>query len=214
MKPGSKKLIIINLLVASFFLAISTITHADNFLIISDLNHRYHQEIAEDIESELDAEGHVVESISDSDRLSINFSEFSSIITIGYKAASQTIISTTRKPVLSLLIPKQVFTHFLKNNINKKYRHLFSSIYIDQPLKRRIQLIKQLSSSFKTIGILYGKNSYSRKNNITLAIRKSGLIVNNITVLDLTELIPETRHLSEEADILLAIADSTIYNRR
>ena len=187
---------------------------AEKYLFVSDLDHRYHQKIVALIESELNDQGHDIDNISHEDFDSSTLDEYSSLITIGYQAAVTVIQDTTDKPVLSLLIPKLAFNRILKKNINKEKRYLFSSIYIDQPVKRQISLINELSSNFRKIGVLYGKNSYSRKNEITTIVKKAGLGVKNITVLERTELISETRHLSENSDILLAIPDNTIYNRR
>ena len=214
MITSSRKIQLITIIIANLLLAVITDAYADNFLIISDINHKYHQTIAEDIIKELEATEDSIDNISVDDTLNKDLSKYSSIITIGYKAASQTIRKVTKKPVLSLLIPKQAYSHLLKENIEINNRHFFSSIYIDQPLRRQILLIKFLSPSFKKIGILYGNNSYSRKGDITDEFNRNNLSVNNITVLDKSELLSETRHLSEEADILFAIPDSSIYNRR
>ena len=187
---------------------------AEKYLFVSDLDHRYHQNIVELISSGLEDLDHEIDNISYENYDSEAITPYSSLITIGYRAAVSVINDSTDKPVLSLLIPKQVFNLILRKSINKDKRYLFSSIYIDQPIKRQINLINELSDSFRKIGILYGKNSYSSKKTITNTIKKSGLEVKNITVLERTELISETRHLSENSDLLLAVPDSTIYNRR
>lgn len=187
---------------------------AEKYLFVSDLDHRYHQRIVELISSGLKDQDHDIDNISHGDFDNSSLDEYSSLITIGYQAAATVIQDSTDKPVLSLLIPKLAFNQILKQNIRKEKRYQFSSIYIDQPVKRQISLINELSNDFRKIGVLYGKNSYSRKNKITKIVKKSGLSVKNITVLERTELISETRHLSENSDILLAIPDSTIYNRR
>ena len=187
---------------------------AEKYLFISDPGHHYHQRIVESISSELIDQDHDVENISHENFDNQKIKGFSSLITIGYQAASNVIQQNTNKPVLSLLIPKLAFNLLLNKNISKEKRYLFSSIYIDQPVERQIRLINELSTNFRKIGILYGKNSYSRKNKITSIIKSSGFELKNITVLERTELISETRHLSESSDLLLAIPDSTIYNRR
>lgn len=185
---------------------------AEKILIISEAEHPYHQEIERLIAKNIIKTGIDVNIQSVND-INTDFSGYSSLVTIGYKAAATIINDNTSKPVLSLLIPKLAFNQLI-SNIDKKNRFLFSSIYIDQPINRQARLIKYLSPGFKQVGVLYGKHSYSRKSNITAILEQSGLKVNNITVLEKTALISETRYISENSDVLLAIPDNTIFNRR
>jgi len=201
-------------LIVFVLLTISSNAFAEKYLVISESRHPYHQKIVESLSSNLMSDGHVIDSIIPEDFSTYSIGEYSSLITIGYQSAARVINNQTAKPVLSLLIPKLAFNLLLNNKIEKDNRYLFSSIYIDQPIERQLRLIDLLSHNFKKIGILYGKNSYSRKKEISSVIASAGYRVKNITVLERTELISETRHLSENSDLLLAIPDSTIYNRR
>jgi len=187
---------------------------ADNYLIMSNTEHKYHQEIVSIIGDKLQLSGDKFDSIDTVDFNDTDVSTYSSLITIGYKAASSVINANLNKPVLSLLIPKLALNLLIKENIEKENRYLYSAIYIDQPIDRQARLIRNLSDSFKTVGVLYGKNSYSRKDSVSKTLKKHKLNSSDITVLDRTELISETRYLSENSDILLAIPDNTIYNRR
>ncbi|MDH5518598.1 MAG: hypothetical protein OEY36_12395 [Gammaproteobacteria bacterium] len=191
----------------------SSLSFADNYLIVSEINHRFHNSLAKQIETGLSQANHSSHTITTNELKARAYSDYDSIITIGYTAASLLFQSNTSKPVLSLLIPLQAFTH-LENSIDKQYRHLFSSIYIDQPVARQLELIRQLSDTFHTVGIIFGKNSHQRKENISDTVKKFSLTPKTITVFDRTELISETRYLSEESDILLAIPDNSIYNKR
>ncbi len=211
-KSGTIK--ILQCMTVILLMTVKSHAFAEKYLLVSDLDHRYHQKIVELIGSGLNDLDHETDNISQEDFDNSALGEYSSLITIGYQAAATVINNSTDKPVLSLLIPKLAFDLILKKNIRKEKRYLFSSIYIDQPVNRQIRLINQLSDSFRKIGVLYGKNSYSRKKEITTSVKKAGLDVKNITVLERTELISETRHLSENSDLLLAIPDNTIYNRR
>ena len=187
---------------------------ADNFLIISNTEHKYHQELVSNIGEKLELSDDKFDSIDTADLNDTDVSTYSSLITIGYSAASSVINANLNKPVLSLLIPKLALHLLIKENIKKENSYLYSAIYIDQPIDRQARLIRNLSSNFKTVGVLYGKNSYSRKKSVSKTLKKHKLHTSDITVLDRTELITETRYLSENSDVLLAIPDNTIYNRR
>lgn len=200
-------------LIIILFCLMSTLSFADNYLIVSEKNHKYHKKIVKEINAKLSLLKHTSSVISTDDLDPENYSRYNSVITIGYTAASQLFETNKNTPVLSLLIPLQAFQQ-LENNLDKQYRYLFSSIYIDQPISRQIELIRHLSDRFLKIGIIFGKNSYSRKESITKKIKNAGFKPKAITVLDRTELISETRYLSEESDILLAVPDSSIYNKR
>ena len=200
-------------LITISFCLVSSLSFADNYLIVSQKNHKYHDKIVNEIREKLTLHKHTSSIISIDDLEPETYSLYNSVITIGYTAASRLFETNKTTPVLSLLIPLQAFRH-LENNLENQYRYLFSSIYIDQPISRQIELIRHLSGSFQKIGIIFGKNSYSRKDSITTEIKKAGLTPKTITVLDRTELISEARYLSEESDILLAIPDTSIYNKR
>lgn len=204
----------INTLLIVTGMMINTVVFADNFLIISNTDHKYHQKIVSNIENSLKSSGDNSDNIDITEFNEIDTSSYSSLITIGYKSASTVITSASKKPVLSLLIPKHALNLLISKNIEKENRYLYSAIYIDQPIDRQARLIRNLSDSFKNVGILYGKNSYSRKKSISETLKKHKLQTSDITVLDRTELITETRYLSENSDILLAIPDNTIYNSR
>jgi len=195
-------------------LMINTTVFAGNFLIISDTTHKYHNKISSNISTALKASGDKSDNIDTNELIDTDTSEYTSIVTIGYKSANSVFSSDNDKPVLSLLVPKLAFDQLINRNISIDKRYMYSAIYIDQPINRQARLIQYLSSQFKSVGILYGKNSYSRKYKISEALRKYNLKTKEITVLDRTELITETRFLSENSDILLAIPDKTIFNRR
>lgn len=212
MKTSRIKLILTTITV--IFISTVSSAHAEKFLVVSDLNHPYHQQLVEKLDEKLSLHEHQIINISSDELFEQNLSEISSIITVGYTAASTVMQAEYNKPVLSLLIPRLTFNLLLNKISDKNKRYLYSSIYIDQPVDRQIRLIKSISPGFRKIGVLYGKNSYSRKQEITQQVTGSGLEINNITVLERTELISETRHLTQNSDLLLAIPDKTIYNRR
>ena len=102
----------------------------------------------------------------------------------------------------------------VEENIDQKNRYLISSIYIDQPINRQLNLIKQISSEYKNIGILYGERSIFQRINNTRQIEKNGYISTNVFIGKTAELISETQKIVETVDVLLSIPDHNIYNRR
>ena len=71
------------------------------------------------------------------------------ILTIGSEAAERVLITQTRLPVLSILLPKLVYQDLLtlkKPNITVNRAGMRTAIYIDQPIQRQLALAKLINT--------------------------------------------------------------------
>ena len=203
-----------------FVLLTISFTATNNFaantriLIAADTEHNYHNLLIDKIQALSASQGLNFDIIESDDYDSNNIRNASVIITIGYEAAKHFIQNDTKKPVLSLLIPSSTFLQLLNDNVDSQKRNKFSAIYIDQPLNRHIQLIKAVSESSKRVGVLLGEHSRHLEKDLYTHIKHGNLTPQIVTVTNRSSLISETRQIAETTDILLAIPDNTIYNKR
>lgn len=205
---------IIAILFSVLFSSQSFSANTVKILFIADTSHSYHKFIIADTQRYLESSNFEFSTVNKNEYTTIDTEQYNLLITIGYEAARAFISNKTRKPVLSLLIPDNIFNQLLSENVSRVNQKYFSSIYINQPTYRNINLIREISSKFKTIGVLLGRQSANQLTDIETTIRNKNLKSHIIDVRDKTRLIQETRIVSKTSDILLAIPDNTIYNKR
>ena len=137
--------------------------------------------------------------------------EYDFIITLGNKPAEYALKKNIKKPVLSLLITKKAI-----ELLNKTYNpdHAWSTISLDQPIKRQLLLIKHLLGKNKTIGTIFGPYSQKHQKNFIETAASLGLklIYKNTTVTD--QLISSLKSLTSRSDLILAIPDPVAFNRK
>lgn len=200
--------------VLCFLVPFASAEQVDKILIVSDQSHEYHQLLVKSLSSELQDLNIDPTSVGDESLSTTVKNNYKLIITVGFQAANLYINKNINVPVLSLLVPQKVHTNLLNQQLEIDKQRLFSAIYIDQPIDRQLRLIKHLSNNFRTVGILLGQHSYNRKNELQSAVQQQKLNSYTITVHEPSQLITETRNVAKNADVLLAIPDNTIYNRR
>lgn len=97
----------------------------------------------------------------------------------------------------------------LPNCLNSLAQHRF--FVLDQPVERQLQLIKLISSSFKNIGVIVTKRSQAHLASLRQHAKK-----NQQTILEFISDAENIRYqiddISRTSDIILAIADTDIYN--
>ncbi len=88
-----------------------------------------------------------------------------------------------------------------------------TALFLDQPIDRQLHLIRVLLPQARRIAVLFGTHSISRLEEVQLAAERAGLELVSRRVDDSDEVGPELDIMLDDVDALLAIPDSTIYNR-
>lgn len=131
------------------------------------------------------------------------------IVTIGSRAAQFVATREHSAPVLHSLIPKQAFEQLVGNN-----KRSASAIYLDQPIQRQLQLIRESMPERKRVGILINSHSHQTELNISRLSKKYGLKPLFGVVHNEQQLGAVLGELMEKSDVLLALPDPTIFNGR
>ncbi len=137
------------------------------------------------------------------------------VVTIGTSAARQVQGQDTPVPVLNTLIPRE--TYNLIRGISGTQsasdpKH--SVIFIDQPLSRQIRLVRIALPKFKRVGVILGPHSRKLKKDVQHAGRLGGANLFIEEVNSEKELVSSLSKLLDSVDIVLAIPDKRVFNRR
>jgi ABC-type uncharacterized transport system substrate-binding protein len=84
------------------------------------------------------------------------------IITLGGKAAARTAEQNTSTPVLHTVLPRKTFEFIYQN----KSSHKVSAIFIDQPIIRKLALIRNAMPDRKRVGILIAEDKLANREQM------------------------------------------------
>jgi len=134
------------------------------------------------------------------------------VIAAGMKAALS-VAQTRPAAMLAVLVPKEGFA-LLQNDFSQKAKtgaNSLSAIYLDQPLKRQLDLIAAVLPKTGTIGVLYSTppKELGALRNLAAA-RTLGL--NERSVSSASNMHAALQELLISSDVLLALPDAEIYN--
>lgn len=131
------------------------------------------------------------------------------IITVGTKAAIKLNSYKTKTPTLYSLIPSHSYPTIRRSSSSK----IKSAIYIDQPLKRQLQLIKTSLPNKKKVGVLLGKHSGTSKKRLQQIMHNMGLepVVLKTSPDNIKSSLDS---IYTKVDALLAQPDPSIYNKK
>lgn len=135
---------------------------------------------------------------------------YATIITLGNQAAEVSLERNPPVQLLSLLVSKQSWS-LLKHQKND---HPRSVILLDQPIDRQLRFIRKLFGDHNSIGVLLGPYSSSLEKELIDSARQQDQKLSIQTIQSDDELIPALSNLTERADVLLAIPDAVVYNKR
>lgn len=113
-----------------------------------------------------------------------------------------------RVPILAALLPRTSY-----EALAPKSRITTSAVFLDQPVGRYIELLRLTMPERKKVGVLLGPESSALAPALTKAARARGLQLVSAPVSDEHEdLYPALRTVLAEAEVLLALPDTRIFN--
>ena len=99
------------------------------------------------------------------------YSKSQLIVTVGTTAAQKVLKLNPSVPVLHTLIPRSSYSTLVSGNSGRNN----SSIYLDQPLERRIELVGVLLPQKKTIGVVLGPGSSDLQTELKAVAASKGV---------------------------------------
>jgi ABC-type uncharacterized transport system substrate-binding protein len=134
------------------------------------------------------------------------------VVAVGTMATRGVIETSTELPILSTLIPSTVY-HEIRGNATPAIRKRMAAVFIDHPLKRYINFIKQIDPGWKRIGLLTAESNNQVNHEIKRFSRGNGIKVIHEKVKNTDEVIKTLGKVLEDSDVLLTLADPVVLNR-
>lgn len=131
------------------------------------------------------------------------------IVAVGVKAAQAVASKDLRVPVLNTLVPRITFEKIARQRRTKSDNQ-FSAVYLDQPIARQLDLIRQVMPARKRVGVIVGPDSHGLLESLQAEVRARGLELNAVRINTETELFPALENVLSEVDVLLALPDSLV----
>lgn len=152
-------------------------------------------------------------SINDFSAKQLTQTENRLIITLGQQAALLT--NNSKIPTINAMLPKQGLTdQNLCLQKNCTHSSLHYAIYLDQPLERQVNLVMLIFPNIKSIGVLASEFSADKLNPLKKEAAKRHITIKSCTIESTSELNRLFNELILESDVLLALPDPLIHNRK
>lgn len=134
------------------------------------------------------------------------------MVAVGAQALEAVLKINTPIPTLSVLCHKNTYHTLLNAHHSPHSRARITAIYLDQPLKRQLDLIQALFGPHKKhIGVLFGPHSFDEQENLEMLTKEAQLSLTSIYVNKFENPVAVLDALND-ATVLLALPDSRIYN--
>lgn len=132
-------------------------------------------------------------------------------ITVGSEALRRTLARGETTPILATLLPRKTYDKILADFRRPAGR--ISAIYLDQPPARQAALLKHLLPAQKRFAVLVSNETRAQLPAYRAALASAGLTLDTEEVESESTLLSELGTLLARGGTLVALPDSTIYNR-
>ncbi|MCW9024541.1 MAG: hypothetical protein OQK73_07645 [Gammaproteobacteria bacterium] len=140
--------------------------------------------------------------------------QFSGLVVAGDIAADSLSNVSTNIPIIFTLLPDHRVQHYINTNPNCQIKGRCSGVFLNQPLKRLLQITNKAFPSINTLAIFV--ESGDKKTIHTLESLNNQFKFNILLKLinEGDNIVSTTHDIGHHADVLLAIANKNIYNRK
>lgn len=181
-------------------------------IVMSDDSAPY-QEVYQVIRAHLDDAGHEVSRVYADGLAASSLSEMRLVVAVGVRAADLLSILPNRSPVLAVLVPRAWYIKTGRARLSDGGRRVVSAIYLDQPFDRQAKLIRLAFPEARRVGVLLSAEQSSLLDEVEDALRPQRLGLVHAAVAEDDRLMTPLEQVLGEADLLLAIPDSLVFNR-
>ncbi len=143
-----------------------------------------------------------------------HFPDVDLIIPVGTVAAQSVAAYSTPIPVYFTLITRATYERLISRfSENFGPTRIFSALFLNQPLSRKVALVRAGLPSVRKLGVLFGPATRHLRPELEADARAAGLQLVAGNVDTKAEIQPALETLLRESDVLLALPDPGIYNR-
>ncbi len=153
--------------------------------------------------------------ISSESNLKADLAAADFVVTVGTAAANMAFSSKPKVPIISVLITENAFSALTEKHygsIEAAFAAQVSSICLDQPVTRSIQLAKLLVPGSSGVGMMLGPASVHRQAELSKYIADSGLQPQFVSVGVKDNPIHKIEPVLSRSDVFIPISDSRLIN--
>ncbi|MCF8208449.1 MAG: hypothetical protein K9K38_03445 [Rhodoferax sp.] len=132
-------------------------------------------------------------------------------IALGAAAFAGVLAKEVRVPVIAALIPKLSFERLLRDR-GKSGSAPVSSVYLDQPVGRQLDLLRLALPEARRVGVLFGRESVLQKAAWLAQVQSRNLQLESDLLVGGESQFAGLKDLLSQVDVLLALADPQIFN--
>ncbi len=189
-----------------------------NVLVLLSKEQPEYQEVAVSLRQTLDRPGaprvqvHIVPLQEGTRRLSEKTdSPPDMVVTVGAQAARLTVLQRLSVPVLYTLLPRQSYLELVRDRSHERTRR-HTAIYLDQPLRRQLNLIGYALPEHTRVAVVLGPTTAPLESELGTAARDRDLDLHVERLARSEELIPLLREALEDGNVLLSLPDPAVFN--
>jgi ABC-type uncharacterized transport system substrate-binding protein len=134
-------------------------------------------------------------------------------VAVGVRAAEALAAQHGRTPVLAVLVPRAWYVKTGRAMLADGGRRSVSAIFIDQPFERQAQLVRLAFPDAHRVGVVLSGEQGWLLPELDEALRAQRLALVHAAISDDERLIEPLEDVLSEADLLLAVPDSRVFNR-
>ena len=137
------------------------------------------------------------------------------IVTVGTTAADAIYRAKPKAPIISVLITENAFLVLAEKHygsVEKAFAAQVSSICLDQPVTRSIQLARLLIPDVSKVGVMLGPASADRQDELSQYIVGSGLQPQLVAINAKDNPIHKIEPVLSRSDVFIPISDSRLIN--
>jgi putative tryptophan/tyrosine transport system substrate-binding protein len=131
-------------------------------------------------------------------------------VAIGTLACRAVAESSTTMPLVCALVPRSAYEKIAAGVRGRGV----TAVLLDQPVSRQMALIRLTARDYREVAVLLGGESASLARALTQGAAEHGLRLATTRVESIEDLPGALQSALDNADVLLAVPDSSIYNAR
>ena len=130
------------------------------------------------------------------------------VVALGFEAALSAL-RNSEAVILAALISRRDATRLMHEDGADR----LAAVVLDQPVERRLRLLKQLLPGVRSVVVLLGHDTASRRSEFEDAVAKAGLEMRVAVIEDPSQIVAKLERLLDPQAALLTVPDPTVYNR-
>ncbi len=134
------------------------------------------------------------------------------VVTLGTAAAAAVLMQKLPIPTYCTFLPQSAYTELV--NRAGGTRTQLSALFLDQPMARQLRLIRLALPGRPRVGMVLGPDSRKNERELRRAAAAAGIVLRLELISDEKQLVGALRRALDDTDVLLAVPDALVFNRR